>query len=375
MYSETIKIITLIIGDKLAEHTLTSGSGSPPADSILRDGYSVSFADVLRIGYGQADNIVLGDSDHDDYRKIWGAMGESETVRAIAESGVSNMFLELPHFRNDLISEFQSQVRAGQDVDVAAFGQRFEHEDNVEFNKGRWRFGAQDETQQFVQGAVAPILETTAQAGVAVHPIDYENGADLLDDRNAARIALVETRDQILRLREAGNSLDPSVQTRLAELRSKFDQQKQDYMAAGLAYYNARHDDRNLAQTVNGISGGEKTLTLMGFVHGSRSNDFEEYLNGDSIKIDVAVSRAAYEQNYARQMDSLGAFNSDFGQDQPELVYLLDEGTVMTTDNTPAALIALLQDSSAPQIDQTAPSENTSAPTIDWGAGYSTKWN
>ena len=375
MYSETIKIITLIIGDKLADHTLTSGSGSPPADSILRDGYSVSFADVLRIGYGQADNIVLGDSDHDDYRKIWGAMGESETVRAIAESGVSNMFLELPHFRNDLISEFQSQVRAGQDVDVAAFGQRFEHEDNVEFNKGRWRFGAQDETQQFVQGAVAPILETTARAGVAVHPIDYENGADLLDDRNAARIALIETRDEILRIREQGSSSDPSVQTRLAELRSQFDQQKQDYMAAGLAYYNARHDDRNLAHTVNGISGGDKTLTLMGFVHGSRSNDFEEYLNGDSIKIDVAVSRAAYEQNYARQMDSLGQFNPAFGEDAPELVYLLDEGTVMTTVNTPPELVEAFR-IDAPSVQPPVQQDtNNDAPAIDWGTGYSTKWN
>ena len=355
---------------------MTSTSEGNPVGSILRDGYSMSFSDVLRMGYSQADNIVLGDSDHDDYHRIWGAMGESETVRAIAESGVSNMFLELPHFRDDLISEFQSQVRSGQDVDVAAFGQRFEHEDNVEFNKGRWRFSAQDETQQFIQGAVAPILETTAQAGVTVHPIDYENGANLLDDRNAARIALIETRDEILRLREAGNSSDPSVQTRLARLREQFDTQKDAYMSVGLAYYNARHDDQNLAQTVNGISGGDKTLTLMGFVHGSRSNDFEEYLNGNSIKIDVAVSRASYEQNYAQQMDSLGQFNPAFGEDAPELVYLLDEGTVMTTVNTPPELAAMLQGSS-PELNQTATPDAQAGDRIkfDWGAGYDPKWN
>ena len=78
----------------MVDQSLTSGYGNPPADSILRDGYSMSFSDVLRMGYSQADNIVLGDSDHDDYHRIWGAMGESETVRAIAESGVSNMFFQ-----------------------------------------------------------------------------------------------------------------------------------------------------------------------------------------------------------------------------------------------------------------------------------------
>jgi len=306
---------------------------------MLRGSYRMSFSNTLRVGFSSADNIVLGESDHDDYRKVWGALGESETLKTIAENGVSNMFLELPHYRQGLINEFQSSVSAGGNGDIARFSQRFEHEDDHVHNRSRWSFNEAEETQAFLQGSVAPLLTNAARFDIDVHGIDYEKGRSELEARNEARRTVLETREEILRIQANENISDPAVAQRLTRLREQFQVQKSDYNEARLAYYNARHDDQDLAAKVNDSAPGQKTLSMLGFMHGSRVNDFEEHIQGRSIKIDIAESRASYVQEYDRQMENVQKLNPDFGNDPPELVYFIDEGVLATTVNTPPELV------------------------------------
>ena len=345
-----------------ADNQSSFGTKNPVSNILTGSYYAVPFSDVIRLGFSNADNIVLGESDHDDYQRIWGALGQSETLTAVAESGVSNMFLELPFYRQGLVNEFQSRVASGDSVDIGDFAQRFEHEDDYEHNRSRWRFNVQDETQMFLQGTLAPLLANASQANIDVHAIDYEESLDELEARNQARRTVVATRDEILRIQANENTSDPAVAQRLERLHNQFQIEKAAYNNSRLAYYNARHDDQNLAHKVNDTAQGQKTLTMLGFVHGSRLNDFEEYLQGNSIKIDIAVSRERYAQEYSRQMDTIGKVNPDFGNDPPELVYFLDEGVLATTVNTPPELarqIEQLSSSVPTQPDNAVDQENT----------------
>ena len=111
----------------------------------------------MRLGFSQVDNIILGDTSHSHYERIWTQLGETETLIAVAESGVSNVFLELPQYRQSLVDEFQVRSSAGLAVDVDAFAYRFEHEDSLENNVSSWTFSHGD-TQDFINDGLVPIL-------------------------------------------------------------------------------------------------------------------------------------------------------------------------------------------------------------------------
>ena len=356
----------------LAQGDLSPIDTKPPSGDILRDSFRMAFPDVVRLGFSNVDHIVLGDSDHGDYRQVWDTLGSPETMAAVAESGAPHMFLELPYYRQGLVDEFQSKVAAGEAVNVGEFAQRFEHEDDVAHNISQWRFRTGEETQTFLQNSVAPLLVNATRFGVDVNMLDHENGRNQFEARNDARKAVIETRDEIVRIRDTENASDPSVAARLTQLRGQFQDQKAAYMQSRLDYYSARFDDQNLAQTVNGVAQGQKSLTMLGFVHGSRLNDFEEYLQGGALKIDIATSRASYEQDYAQRMDTINAVSPAFGNDPPELVYFIDEGVLATTVNTPPALARQIENiaSGAPDItpNDTDPDQT---PKIDTGM----KWN
>lgn len=346
--------------------------------STLRGNFQVSFADVLRSGFSNADNIVLGDTNHDDYQKIWGTLGETDTLIAAAESGVSNMYLELPHYRQGLINEFQSSVMAGGNGDVAGFSQRFEHEDDVVNDRSRWTFNEAEETQAFLQGSVAPLLAHAARFNIDVTAIDYEKGRAELQSMNETRRMLVDIRDETERIKATEDMSDPAITARLAQLRQQFQQGKESYGEIRRAYFNARHDDQDLAQTINQTAEGQKTLTMMGAVHGSRMNDFEEYLQGRSLKIDIAVNRESYEHEYSLKMANLRGVNPDFGTDPPDLVYFIEEGVVSTTATTSPELLNQLSGlSSATQLQET-PTDSIPDQDKKFGEdGYTPniKWN
>ncbi len=362
-----------------------AGDNQPPTETqnpsgeMLNGSYKMSFADVLRMGYAKADNIVIGDADHDDYQKIWGTLGQTDTLIAVAESGVSDMFLELPHYRQGLINEFQSSVMAGGNGDVAGFSHRFEHEDDVINNRSRWSFNEAEETQSFLQGSVAPLLAHAARFNIDAHAIDYEKGRAELQLLNEARRTLVAIRDETERIKATEDISDPTIAARLTQLRQQFQQGTDVYTEARRDYFNARSDDQDLAQTINSTANGQKTLTMLGFVHGSRMNDFEEYLQGHSLKIDIAVNRESYERQYTQEMDKLRASNPDFGTDLPDLVYFIDEGVISTTAATSPELLSQLSGLS-PTVEQQQDTPTDSIPDQDrkFGEeGYTPniKWN
>jgi len=67
--------------------------------------YQISLADVVRLGFGQGNIVLLGDTDHQEHGQIYGAVSSPDVMAAAASQGVSNMFLELPTYRQGLVDD------------------------------------------------------------------------------------------------------------------------------------------------------------------------------------------------------------------------------------------------------------------------------
>lgn len=315
-------------------------------DSVtgLQDGgYRISLADVVRIGYGQGNTVLLGDTDHQAHSQIYGAVTSPDVMAVAAEQGVSNMFLELPTYRQGLVDEFQAQVRAGSPiVDGPGFSYRFQHEDDYQANVSEWVFSQPAQTQNFLNNSVTPLLMQATRFGMDVNLLDPDNGEFEKAMRNGARRDLIETREEMMRLRESGDVSSPAVAARLDQLRTQYNEQREIYEAQQRAFLAARNNDLPQAERVNEVANGGRNLILYGAAHGSRHSDFEEGFDGGAVKIDLALNREQYEQEYAAQLARYNGLGLDFGEDPADLVYFIEEGVVATTSATSPELLQAL---------------------------------
>lgn len=333
-------------------------------DMGIRSSYKMDLSDALRLGFQNADTVILGDTSHSDYRAIWGALGDSKTQVAIAESGVRDMFLELPHYRQGLVNEFQRNAVDGSvTLDSQDFSERFQHDDDFVNNVARWDFALPSQTQDYMQNYVSPVIATASRLGIDVHTLDQDNGRNEKVLRNEARRAALDVREDIQKIQANQDVTDPVVKANLETLKEQFQIFKKDFQYYRDAFHIARHDDRNLAQVINENGEDSKNLVMFGAAHGSRPQDFEEFINGSSLKIDIAVSRASYEtinsQAYARMQNA----DETFGTDRADLVYFIDEGVLATTVNTPPEIAAQIA-AQAPLVSETqSPAQDETSPT------------
>jgi len=233
-----------------------------------------------------------------------------------------------------------TQVRSGSGiVDGPGFSYRFQHEDDYQANVSEWVFSQPAQTQNFLNNSVTPLLMQATRFGMDVNLLDPDNGEFEKAMRNGARRDLIGTREEMRRLRENSDESSPAVAERLNELRTQYNEQREIYEAQQRAFLTARNDDLPQAERVNDVANGERSLILYGAAHGSRHSDFEESLEGGAVKIDLALNREQYEQEYAAQLARYNGLGFDFGEDPADLVYFIEEGVVATTSATSPELL------------------------------------
>ncbi len=356
---------------------MASDQGTPVnVDAVeklgLRDSYQISLADTVRAGFMHADTLLLGDTGHDHYQEITGALGRQDVQVAIAESAGMHIFLELPEYRQKLVDQFQRKA-ANPDVEpnIKTFADRFEHEVDYEADVERWQYNPEEATQDYLQNYVAPLLDRSAKLGIDVHLLDQGNG--LFEKGKAVDLKnrLFETIDERKRVRTEQDVENPRVKSRLDKLDARYQELRDDTYVAHQKFYEARHGDENLADIVNREADGEKSIILFGAGHGSRHNDFEEHLKGGALKIDIAISREDYESDYSGELVRLRKFDPRYGEDPADLVYFLDEGVLATTVNTPPEVVKQIE-AMAQQLDVSSPVQeqvlDSGQPAISTGA-------
>ncbi len=310
-------------------------------DMGVRQSYKMELSDALRLGLKNADTIILGDTSHAQYQSIWGALSDNSTQIAIAESGVRDVFLELPHYRQGLVDEFQSRAAdPNNTLDIKGFSERFQHQDDMVHGIARWDFAQPGDTQDYLQNYITPVIAKAARLGIEVHTLDQDNGHDEKILRNNARYAALNVREDINNIKATQDVNDPVVSARLNGLRQRFQTLKESFQTHRDAFYEARHNDQNLAQIINDTGAGSKNVVVIGAAHGSRPHDFEEFIEGSSLKIDIAASRESYEADNGQAYARMQSADETFGTDRADLVYFIDEGVLATTINTPPELAA-----------------------------------
>ncbi|MGH1404276.1 MAG: hypothetical protein ACRBDL_08520 [Alphaproteobacteria bacterium] len=336
-------------------------------DLGLVDSYKVGFSDALRMGVTWADKTLLGDTNHGAYAKILGALVEPEAQTAMAEGGATHVFLEYPQGIQPLVNQFQRHAaKTDQSENFGIFTKKF-MDYRVSMKGDTWKHPADKDgtptegaSEDFLENYMAPFIQNATHVGIKVHLLDdldglFEQGAVDFERQKLNRYS-----DEIKEIKEKMGEDDPRAARKIERLQGKIDKRLPGYVEDYQKFLLKRNDDEDTAQTVNKAANGEKAVILYGGVHGARHDDFEEHLDGKSLKIDIAVSRAEYEGFYAGAMDKFNRFlggggkadavetPSRFGEDPADLVYFLDEGVLSTTVNTPPELVQKLNEMAAP---------------------------
>jgi len=346
-------------------------SGKEPVNVVvdaLRHGFSMDLPKLLDTLYGDANvqHVLFMNSYHAYDKGYYSELNRGEILKSLAENAVSNMFLELPKDRQNMVDEFQKAAKCGApNLDYKKFALDF-REGNIvssKMDKDDWGLTGSykevevdgqkqqvftGETLDFIRGHVEPLLEQTARFGIKAYMTDDMAGSDEYWEYQSAY--------------ESGD--------------------KEAYMKAGREYILARYFDKPLASFIKNSAGDERSFITSGAAHGSRLNDFEEYLEGNAdehkrvIKIDVAPNYRAYEQYGRGIMNDMRKFVPEFGEDPPDLVYLIDEKMCLTTEKTPKYVLEALKNKGVEfkSIEQLY-SQNTTVEQLLMAQGAETKEN
>lgn len=292
----------------------TDNDGKNIVADALRQGYRAEFADVLRVLYNKADvdNVVLG-AIHKDYQKTYGLLSEDNTIKALKENVVPYMFLELPDYRQSLVEEFQKQAMAADySPSRRMFAWHFEHDDIETPDRSikHWQFSGSKNTHNFIEKSLAPLLEKYAKGGGRAYAID--------DDRGWSE-------------KKAMKELEA-----MGEM-------SEEYVKTAQNYYNLRFDDRKMAKDINEIKkdisetkGYQKSIAYIGEAHGYQKGDFEEHIEGKTVRMGLPASYRSYAQKFGiEEIERMNDYVTTIGEDPPALVYFIKEKILATTSNTP----------------------------------------
>lgn len=327
----------------------TDNDGKSIVADALDQSYTGSFGNGLRLLYGVVDNVILGTTGHKDYWLTHKKIKEDDTMDALKDGRVSKMFLELPIYRQGLIKDFQDDVaNLKVDADSHLFAFHFEHDDTKYMGREieSWSYNFTD-TYEYLRHYIAPILTEAKGVGIDAHAVDLENGWPENNTQIKECDEAEAAKKKFISLKKEFGIANP--ETQKAEGASlKEDRECGKY---SIEYIEKRHSDFNVAQTINGIkkqdiNDVQKSLICIGAAHGSRKNDFEEYLDGRTLKVDFAANKEAYVKDYGDGIvEEFNKLGYAIGEDPPDLVYLIEEGVWMTTTNTPKDIVDLIQNS------------------------------
>jgi hypothetical protein len=311
----------------------------------LRQGFRVEFSDLLRVLYGGSEengadvqHVILG-ALHADDRDLLAKLGSDEVMKSLAESAVTKLFLEYPKDRQEIVSKFTDAVKCGEDTfrpEDTSFAEEF-REGNYksprvdqddwwvngahQFVQGREFFNGK--TLKFVNECLAPLL-AKAKCG----DID----AYMVDDPYSARDKIEEYRVKVEEYKRAVAAGDDGKDAIYSEVKK-----------LGREFLLMRHADKPIASFIESTAGDEKSLSFLGILHGSLAMDLNELLEDDEgknrrvVKMNIAKNFESYKDDYGIQQlrNKVHSFVPEFGEDPPNLVYLVEEGVCLTTKNTP----------------------------------------
>ncbi|MBP9050707.1 MAG: hypothetical protein KBC88_00955 [Alphaproteobacteria bacterium] len=283
-------------------HTLSAKfqQSACPADLPIYDsgispqGLKIPLDKVIATAAPYADVFTYGDTDHHNMN-VRGEMRKPENLAALKQSGFTDIGFEtskgLQAWNNAYVDgglgrdEFKTQIAPAL---MAATGNE----------KGEW-------TKQILDTA-----EFAKANEMNLHFADPNNGRLACDAAMSAE------------------------ECDIAETKARYqDTQLSADHAARLAEPAADNQQRKIFQ-------------IYGSAHYSVDNGSREGIGGRMVKMDVYASRADYESDKTilKEENDRGVM---VGEIKPELVYLLDSGTLHTTCATPPALAADLEQAAA----------------------------
>ncbi|MFP4386687.1 MAG: hypothetical protein ACLFP8_06240 [Alphaproteobacteria bacterium] len=259
------------------------------SDPQFRSEAKIGLSDVVRVAYEStdADVVIVGDGFHGD-AELFEYMATPEAVQTLAESGVTNMFLEAPKV-------YQSHA------DDLASGRINSDEFVRNMISDRYETLFRDAQEKLAD--IADIIKNMGRAGIMVHFSDPGNGIPEV-------VQFLEEKENYIEQGLTGSALITVLS----------DQYRDSLLA--------RTDDRELAEFVNKtLPEGEKGVVLYGANHGSRYGDFEEHLSDGvrSVKLDVYASRDSYQEMQVGSTIENDFTSLSFGEDAADGVYIMND--------------------------------------------------
>ncbi len=293
----------------------------------LRRGFRMDLHELLgtlykSAGEGGADasHVLFMNVHHAHDKEYYAKLSENDVLKTLVENAVTDVFLELPRNRQGIVDEFNALAGAG---DKKHAYERFVEDFRTnrtetpydDIIKPGYKKGQETEdARHYIREVVAPLIERVKRYGMEAHLTDDSRGSQ-----------------------EYWKYKSVCDKTSGAECI----QAKGDYL-------NARLDDAALAAFVDMKTKGGKAFISGGALHGARPDDLDEYLSkGEDrrvFRIDSAPNFEIYAQKYG-----LGILNQarscaeGFGDDPPDLVFLIKDNMFLTTSNTPQYVLDAIE--------------------------------
>lgn len=264
----------------------------------------IGLAAVLKAAGPHADNILIGESDHENPEMLNVLYGK-EALVTYAEAGTTDLYLEI-HKKNQTA------------IDKLSSGKITTRE---EFTQALKDGGMHLEDTTEDAALIDQLYTTTTTAsklGISVHCGDQGNGFDEMKKLMLADAQLIA---EIITPEEA-NEAEKNFRT-------------------------ARTNDTQTAEFMNATSQG-KSVAIWGATHGQQNNDWEEKLNGTSLKIDIYASREDYASNMEERKKINERLGINIGEDPPEMIYFIKEGELQISGKTPDTIKLAISEASSP---------------------------
>ena len=278
--------------------------------------------DIIRQKGADQQNIIFGDTNHGD-NTIAGFFAGKETMKALAETGITHACLEIPVRFQGLADSYAAKKLTREEF-IQSLGRQF-----VQFHGTK-------ETQQERLGIIADTIDNAKSFGIKTHFVD--GGEGMNNDRtplmvsvdnattsylNDKQLSLGDLQDH---LQNAENQealktyLDRQVRQSLPGIAADtdiIDKYKEDLIKSRI------DKDALLAKRIDDISRGEKTAIFYGSAHGMSSrNDLNENLQGGALMITLVGK----DKDWINEKD----------EDKPAIIHDLTTGKTTVDNENPA---------------------------------------
>lgn len=308
-----------------------------------------SIEDLVRLTGKNHQNLLLGDTHHQD-NGIARFVSRQDTMVALAESGVTHLFLEFPVWLQHLADAYADGV-----LTKDAFA------DQMASRYNSYHHQKDEARERYL--ITATMIDNAKKAGIQTHFIDGGEGSFSplgglrkkmeeaeVDYQKKYKIADSEFVGHFVDKKNA-SQIQNHVRQYFAKNYPEISDPLEKYVKALVQARIA--GDPALADRINEIAKGEKSAIFYGVQHGlSNKDDLDEHLDGRSMKITLEGKGAEW-----RSWDL---------QDKPDVIYNVVTNRTLV-DKSNADLRGLERDVSSekdtPQVMRKAPSPPIPAPS------------